>query len=552
MVTRQLSMWPFAPRVARLFLLVDPSLADQALRNGLLRAMQQGYFGSDGYSQTRAVREAALAAHYVLRHHNRDVLPMDHINAASAVAAVRGDVVFVALAGQAAALTWHAGELTGQHGMLRLPRPLGLEQDPAITFWRTPLRAGDRLALICGGVWRPDSQHRVAQILSEASSSVIAEEQLAEALGDTRPAGIAVVTPALPSPRVPQLRLLASRDQVEPAHSSEVAADVLPARRRLSPGRWLLPMLGLLLLGTLALATLPLVPQPGAAATPVDGVAPRMAIRLGPSATNVVDLAVGDAALYTLDVVEGAVRAFSLDGLEQQPTPETLLARAGTAVENGVDHQLSLPVAIEYLPGPGTLAIVDQSRAVIQVGHDRRMSAHALPTSADWQELGALGSGAAGELLFLDSGARQILAYPAEDHAVVDSPRLLLDASTAPRLPFERVAQMVSAGASLVVRLDDGSVRRLGADGAEQTLLPPSTDAPPLSSSAMASDRAGGLYLADPSRSRIVQTNLDGTVLRELRAPELSGVRAMDVSLDGRRLYALIDSGILVVDLPGA
>jgi hypothetical protein len=111
---------------------------------------------------------------------------------------------------------------------------------------------------------------------------------------------------------------------------------------------------------------------------------------------------------------------------------------------------------------------------------------------------------------------------------------------------------MVSAGASLVVRLDDGSVRRLGADGAEQTLLPPSTDAPPLSSSAMASDRAGGLYLADPSRSRIVQTNLDGTVLRELRAPELSGVRAMDVSLDGRRLYALIDSGILVVDLPGA
>jgi len=277
-----------------------------------------------------------------------------------------------------------------------------------------------------------------------------------------------------------------------------------------------------------------------------------MAIRLGPSATNVVDLAVGDAALYTLDVVEGAVRAFSLDGLEQQPTPETLLARTGTSIDNSVDRQLALPVAIEYLPGPATLAIVDQSRAVIQVNHDRSMSAHALPTSAEWQELGALGSGAAGELLFLDSGARQILAYPAQDRSVVDSPHLLLDAKSAPRLPFERVAQIVSAGASLVVRLDDGSVRRLGADGADQALLPRSSDAPPLPSSAMASDRAGGLYLADPSRARIVQTNLDGTVLRELRAPELAGVRAMDVSLDGRRLYALIDSGILVIDVPSA
>jgi hypothetical protein len=68
--------------------------------------------------------------------------------------------------------------------------------------------------------------------------------------------------------------------------------------------------------------------------------------------------------------------------------------------------------------------------------------------------------------------------------------------------------------------------------------------------SAVAPDRAGGLYLADPPNARIVQTNLDGAILRELRAPELGSVRAMDVSLDGSRLYALIDSGILVVDIP--
>src|SRR5262249_40351556 len=85
-VARQLSVWPFAARTARLYLLVDPSLSDHGLRQGLLRAMRQAYFASDVYSQTRAVREAALAAHYVLRHRNRDVLPLAHVNAATAVA----------------------------------------------------------------------------------------------------------------------------------------------------------------------------------------------------------------------------------------------------------------------------------------------------------------------------------------------------------------------------------------------------------------------------------------------------------------------------------
>ncbi len=555
MVTRQLSMWPFRARIARLFLLVDPSLADQALRNGLLRAMQQGYFGSDGYSQTRAVRETALAAHYVLRHHNRDVLPMDQINAASAVAAVRGDFAFVALAGHAAAFSWHGGELGEQRGILRLPRPLGLEQDPVITLWRTPLKKGDRLALVCGATWRPDSQATVEKILSEAQTAAVAEERLAEVLSDTRRAGILVVAPESPSMRVRHLRLLGSRDHAQAEPRTDVGPAMSPRRRWLSPGRWLVPLLGLVLLGMMAMATLAIIPQPTASATHVDGVTPQMAVRLGPSAVNVADVAVGDAALYTLDVAEGAVRAFSLDGLEQQPTPETLLARAGMSI-GGVGRQLALPVAIEYLPGrpdePGSLAIVDQSRAIVQVGPDRTLSAHALPTSAGWQELGALGSSAAGELLFLDSGAHQILAYPAQNHVVVDTPRLLLDATSAPKLPWERVAQVISAGESLVVRLDDGSVRRLDAGGADEVLAPHASDATPLmsSTSAMAPDRAGGLYLADPANDRIVQTNLDGTVLRELRAPELAGVRALDVSLDGSRLYALVDSGILVVDIP--
>src|SRR4030081_4083708 len=168
-VARQLSVWPFAARTLRLFVLVDPSLSDPTLRRGLVRAMQQGYFRSDGCSQTRAVREAALAAHYVLRHHNRDALPIDQVNAATAVAAVRGDVAFVALAGDAAAFAWRDGMLTGQRGILRVARPLGLEHDPRITLWSTPLNRGDRLVLVCGAIWTAESPRAIEEILGDGS-----------------------------------------------------------------------------------------------------------------------------------------------------------------------------------------------------------------------------------------------------------------------------------------------------------------------------------------------------------------------------------------------
>jgi len=187
-VDRQLSVWPFAARTTRLSLLVEPALADPSLRRGLVRAMQQAYFASDSYSQTRAVREAALAAHYVLRHHNRDVLPQNQLNAAAAVAAVRGDLAFIGLVGQAMAFALHDGELTGQHGALRFPHPLGLEQDPAVTLWSTRVSGGDRLVLVCGGTWHAESEALVANILSTARSSDEAQEQLGDAFGDAYPA----------------------------------------------------------------------------------------------------------------------------------------------------------------------------------------------------------------------------------------------------------------------------------------------------------------------------------------------------------------------------
>jgi hypothetical protein len=547
MVARQLSVWPFGARTARLFLLVDPSLPGDALRSGLLKAMQQGYFASDGYSQTRAVREAALAAHYVLRHHNRDVLPLNQINAASTVAAVRGDVAIVALAGHAAAFAWRDGELTGQRGILRLPRPLGLEQDPVITLWRTPLQQSDRLVLVCSATWRPDSEHDMCAILASSTSAAEAEERLAEALGDERPASVLVIAPTM---RAPHLRLLGPHERIA---APSVESSVSPRSKRSSLVHWLFPILGLLLLGLVALAALAIAPRTGVPVDRVDALSPRMAVRLGSTAANVADMAVGDGALYTLDVVEGAVHAYALDSLEQQPGPETLLARAGTVLA-GSERPLAQPVAIEYLPGDstsaGSLAIVDQSRAVAQLTDEGSLSAREMPTSAAWQELGALGAGAAGELLFLDSRAHQLLAYPVERQALVDPPRLVLDGATAPWLGFERIAQVFGTADSVIVRLDDGSVHRLASNGTDQSLALPPVSGHTSPVSAMAQDRGGGVYLADPVDARVVQTTLDGATLRQLRSPALAGVRAIDVSRDGRRLYALVASGVLVADIP--
>src|SRR5207248_5477381 len=114
------------------------------------------------------------------------------------------------------------------------------------------------------------------------------------------------------------------------------------------------------LLALVALAALTVVPRAAPLTDRVDYIRPVMAVRLGSSAGNVVELAVGDSAIYTLDVVEGAVRAFALGAFEQQPTPETLIAQTGMPLE-ATGRRLAAPVAIEYLHSPdetpGNLAI---------------------------------------------------------------------------------------------------------------------------------------------------------------------------------------------------
>jgi hypothetical protein len=555
--SRQLSVWPFADRTTRLFLLVDPPLPDQRLRAGLIRAMQQAYFRSDGCSQTRAVREAALAAHYVLRHHNQDVLPLQQLSAATAVAALRGDTAFVALAGDAAAFAWRDGTLTGQHGIARLPRPLGHEHDPGIALWSTPLARGDRLVLVSGAQWRQGSQLRLQQLLHEhaLAPTDALEERIAELLAGARRAGVLVVEPSGQSAR-PPLRLVPAKKQ--------------PGRAIRIRRRWLSSLLALVLLGVATAAALgpaelqPRSPDLGAEpqfaplvtadTAPTYSVEPAMSVGLGSSGGNVVDLAVGDDALYTLDVVEASVRAFRLDARDQQPTPETLLVRSGAPIGPG-QRRLAAPVAIEYLSGArpeqGVLAIVDQTRSVVQVGRDRAVSVRPVPSSASWRELGALGGDPDGHLFVLDSGARRLLEYPPLTQQLVDPPRILLDGVSAPNLAFDQAAQIVGEpGEQVYLRMDDGTLHRFDGQGTELPFSVQAPEGPVTTVSAVAPDRSGGLYLVDPTHARILHTTADGALLRQLRDPSLGGVRLIQSSPDGRRLYGLVASGVLVFDLP--
>jgi hypothetical protein len=97
-----------------------------------------------------------------------------------------------------------------------------------------------------------------------------------------------------------------------------------------------------------------------------------MAARLGPSGNNVIDLAVGDDALYTLDVVESAVRAFGSTHATSSRY-RTLLVRSGApiAVRRVAGASYRHPV-----PGLG-LAIVDQARAVVEVVATTAVAGHA-------------------------------------------------------------------------------------------------------------------------------------------------------------------------------
>ena len=169
------------------------------------------------------------------------------------------------------------------------------------------------------------------------------------------------------------------------------------------------------------------------------------------------------------------VRAFGLDGRDQQPTPDTLLVRTGAPIGAG-PHRLAAPVAIQYLsgsrPDPGVLAIVDQTRAVVEVGHDRRRQ----PAPGAEQRVVARAWRTGRRPRRPPVRARQRRASSCSStrrstSAPVDPPRLMLDGASAPDLAFDQAAEVVGQQDQIYVRMDDGTLRRFDAQGAEQDFV---------------------------------------------------------------------------------
>jgi hypothetical protein len=181
---------------------------------------------------------------------------------------------------------------------------------------------------------------------------------------------------------------------------------------------------------------------------------------------------------------------------------------------------------------------------VVQLMPDGTLSSRSLPSSASWQRLGAMGAGAEGDLYVLDSGSRRLLEYPGASLRLVDPPRSVLDSQ-----PLEHTAEVLALR-DVYLRLDSGRVRRFDREGRElgYEVRPP--DGQLAGVAALASDRAGGLYVADPANERVVQTTANGHFVRQICDPALAGVRQLQSSLDGRRLFALVASGVLAFDLP--
>jgi hypothetical protein len=513
-------------------------------------------------------------------------------SAGAVVAAARGPTVYVAMSGDVAAFSWSGGMLDGRHTAARVDRPLGLEPEPPVSLWSAPFGPGDRLVLICGAEWHDDASSQNEDVLRDILSTTPTDQapaRIADAL--VGPSGAARVLVADGAAG------LARRDTVTRPRPIKRPAPSRALLRRLVPA-----FLGLLLLSTLGASPFnplaeprhvslsrqatALIQQaeesadlyeahtlatqarklvdevarsdPGDHAALVDRstalldqvdrvswVTPRVLVRLGAASANVVDLAVSADTLYTLNTADGCVRRFDLDTLEQVPTPDTVVLHTGSLIGG---RPLEAPVAMEYVPGSGegALTVVDQARRVIQV-KGGSASVRPLPSSRAWQQLAGLASDAQGNLYVLDQQADhlQLLLYPGAGARMADPPRVLVD----PQLGLPEAASELLPLEDLFVIRDDGQVARYDRQGKPLPFNPVAPDGPLGHVASAAPDGGGGLFLADPQQSRILETAEDGSFVRQLRADDLVGLRALHLSPDGRALYGLSSDGILAIDL---
>jgi hypothetical protein len=494
------------------------------------------------------------------------------------------------MSGDVAAFSWSAGVLDGRHTASRAERPLGQEPEPPVSLWSAPFGPADRLVLICGADWHDDGQNEdvLRDILSTTPTDQAAA-RIADSLVTSSGAARVLVADGASG--------LARRDSVTRLRPTKRTRPYAGLVRRLVPA-----FLGLVLLSTLgaspfnptaesrnaslarqvtaliqqaeestdlqeahALATnarnlaeqaatsdhtdAALVERSATALDQIDRVtrvSPRLLVRLGSASADIVDLAVSADTLYTLDAAEGSIRGFNLDSVEQVPTPETVVLRAGSLVGG---RPLDAPVAIEYVRGPdeGALTVVDSARRVIQL-KGGSATVRPLSSSRAWQKVAGLASDTQGNLYVLDQQQPdhlQLLLYPGAGARLADPPRVMVD----PQAGLPEAASELLPLADLFVIRNDGQVARYDRQGSALPFEPITPDGPLSHVASAAPDGSGGLFLADPDQRRIVETAADGTFVRQLHADDLAGLRSLHLSPDGRVLYGVGRDGILAIDL---
>ncbi len=644
-VTRQFSLWPFGTRLLRLYLLTDPSELDRSLMRGLLRAMQQEYFRSEGRSQTNALRSTILAAHYVLRHRNRESLPQDWIAAAAACSVTRGATAYVALAGDAAAFTWDGTSVQAHRNSGRVARPLGADGFPRVTFWSAPLAPEHRLLLVCGAAWQDDTLQAVGAVLRDSPPELVNQHLSRVLSGPHGPARVLLAdgSPVVPSHarrarRSPDQRPLVARPArpagpVREAHHPappptgerfRIASGPLPRARAVPPAREAdahapaprprhlrqpLLLAGFLVAVVLAglMAVGPLgepqhvalarqaesllekaqqtrdaheahvfaadaftFAQKAATAEPashaallrqtdlvlrgidrVFAVEPTTLVQAAPG-SSLVDLVVDDQDLFALDASAGLVLRFDASRPGQALESGAPIFQQGRAIGGA---PLDAPVAISYVPGadaePGALAVVDRGRAVLEYSRSTGLVRRSIATAREWQRIAVLAS-RQDTLFVLDADAGKLLAYGAASRHLNRAPRQVLDALSAPQVPFSTTVDVLPAQ-DLYVRETSGRVLRFDWQGHSLPFDVRPPDAALGAVSGMAEDGTGGVYLADPANRRIVHVAGDGRFIRQLRASsaqKLATVRSIQAAADGTRLYGLSSNGIVSFALP--
>jgi hypothetical protein len=267
------------------------------------------------------------------------------------------------------------------------------------------------------------------------------------------------------------------------------------------------------------------------------------------ASARLADLAVGPDRLYTLDVGQGVVRQYRTDQVGQVGATEIL--HAGLSVDG---QPVDAPVAMTYLADPshstGVLAVIDRARDLLLARPDGTLVRQSMQSSG-WQRLSSLSAEPGGGMLLADGDSGSLVTYPtpAIDQPLQASP--LLDRVSAPGLPYDHIVG-IAPSTDLYVDTDDGAVRRFDTAGQELPFTVQPADAPLGPISGVTGDGQGGVFLADPTRQRVVQATREGQVVRELRTPDvdLDSLRAPQLSLDGSRLYALTDQGVIAIDLP--